>query len=361
MTVGAVIVAAGLSSRMKDFKPLMKIGDRTMIEMTINNYQALKVDEIVVVTGYRANDIKDVLSGKNISFIHNEDYEKTHMFDSICLGLKEMERSVDLVFITPSDSPFVQQFTLKKMLDLLIKKGYNLLQPSYYGKNGHPLLVRSDYISMLIKHDGTNGMQGLIAKMGKDFINVPFVDPGIILDADTKKDYERLLDYNEERRCPSLDLCRKIQDYFEVSDSVKVHSDKVAEVALNIYQILTNKGIKLDKKLILAASLLHDIAKGKAHHGEVGADWLLDMGFIEVSEIVREHMELKNFPSTITEKEVVYLADKLVIEDKLSAIEDRFSYKEELYKNNEGALSSVKRRKKEALFLHEIVFGRENY
>ena len=51
MSIGAVIVAAGMSTRMKDFKQLMKIGDLTMAERVIVNFRRAGVKDIVMVTG----------------------------------------------------------------------------------------------------------------------------------------------------------------------------------------------------------------------------------------------------------------------------------------------------------------------
>ena len=50
MRYGAVIVAAGMSRRMKDFKQLMKIGDMTFAERVITNFQRAGVQDIVIVT-----------------------------------------------------------------------------------------------------------------------------------------------------------------------------------------------------------------------------------------------------------------------------------------------------------------------
>ena len=59
---GALIVAAGMSSRMNDFKPLMKIGRYSMIENAVINYKNSGIDEIIIVTGFRENDIKEKLT-----------------------------------------------------------------------------------------------------------------------------------------------------------------------------------------------------------------------------------------------------------------------------------------------------------
>jgi CTP:molybdopterin cytidylyltransferase MocA len=53
MKTGAVIVAAGMSSRMHDFKPLLKIGSITIVQRIIATLQQAGVDLIVLVTGYR--------------------------------------------------------------------------------------------------------------------------------------------------------------------------------------------------------------------------------------------------------------------------------------------------------------------
>ncbi len=350
--IGAVIVAGGLSSRMNDFKPLLPIVNKSMIGTTINNFKSFGVDEIVVVTGYRSEDIQINLKEINVEFVKNENYHNTHMFDSVCLGLNKVKNKVDFIFISPADSPFVQQFTLNKMMEEMINLNYNLFQPSYEGINGHPLLLRKSSVNKILFHDGTNGLQGAIANMGTDYKNLSFVDPGIKLDADNASEYLKLLEYNEIKNCPTIEQCKKIQDYFSMTPAVKAHCKKVASVALNICDNLNKNGISLNKNKVVAASLLHDIAKGKDKHAEVGALWLKDMGYYEISDIVKEHMELKEISKIPNEKEVVYLADKLVKGEKLVSIKERFSFKEDIYKNDNNISKNIDKRKEQAKFLY---------
>ena len=353
--VKALIVAGGLSSRMKEFKPLLEIGNSTIIEMTINNFKQLGVNEIVVVTGFRGDEIENGLSKYNVEFVRNINYESTHMFDSVCIGLKEI-KDAGFVFISPADSPFVQQYTLNKMLEE-INNDINLVQPSFDGKNGHPLLLRMKSVDKILKHDGTNGLQGAIANMEDDFKNISFVDPGIILDADTPDDYFKLIEFNENSLCPSLSICRKIQNYFQMSNTVKAHSDKVLMIAMRISNQLNKRGIKLDNKIIIASCLLHDIAKGRPNHAGVGAEWLKDMGYTKISPIVKEHMELENISRIPKEKEVVYLADKMVDGNKIVTIEEKFSAKEKMYENNHEALKTVKYRKNQAMEIYNSIYS----
>lgn len=57
MKAGAVIVAAGMSTRMKQFKQMMKIGNFTMAERVVINFKRAGIQDIVMVTGYRSRPV----------------------------------------------------------------------------------------------------------------------------------------------------------------------------------------------------------------------------------------------------------------------------------------------------------------
>jgi HD superfamily phosphodiesterase len=142
-------------------------------------------------------------------------------------------------------------------------------------------------------------------------------------------------------------------------DDVKAHSDKVLMLAMSISSRLYKRGIKLNNNIIMASCLLHDIAKGRPRHAEIGAQWLKDMGYAEISHIVNEHMQLNDISKIPTEKELVYLADKMVIGDKTTTIEDKFSLKEKMFKNDYEALKAVKFRKKQAMEIYNSIINLE--
>ena len=52
MQTGALIVAAGKSSRMGDFKPMLQLGSISIAQRVINNFRQAGISKIVVVTGY---------------------------------------------------------------------------------------------------------------------------------------------------------------------------------------------------------------------------------------------------------------------------------------------------------------------
>ena len=80
MQTGALIVAAGKSSRMGDFKPMLQLGSISIAQRVINNFRQAGISKVVVVTGYHADVLECHLASNNVVFLRNENYANTHMF-----------------------------------------------------------------------------------------------------------------------------------------------------------------------------------------------------------------------------------------------------------------------------------------
>ena len=89
-----VILAAGMAKRLRpltDERPkcLLKVGERTLLQRTVDAMLAAGISELVVVTGYRANMIRDFLTetypSLNIHFIDNPDYAHNNNIFSLWL------------------------------------------------------------------------------------------------------------------------------------------------------------------------------------------------------------------------------------------------------------------------------------
>ena len=87
-----VILAAGMAKRLRPLtdecpKCLLKIGERTLLQRTVDAMLQAGITELVVVTGYRAEMIRDFLTTHYpdvpIHFIHNADYEHNNNIFSL--------------------------------------------------------------------------------------------------------------------------------------------------------------------------------------------------------------------------------------------------------------------------------------
>lgn len=188
MKLAAVITAAGLSSRMHEFKPMLMLGSDTMIGRLIKTFREAGVEEITVVSGYKSELLEKHLAGLGVKLCVNRDFATTKMFDSLCLGLKSLSRDADAVFVTPADIPLVKPETLK----LMAGQGPALVRPVWGGESGHPVLIPARLVPQILSYGGSGGLQGALNALGEPFLDLPVEDEGVTLDADTPEDFRAL-------------------------------------------------------------------------------------------------------------------------------------------------------------------------
>src|SRR5215472_7207567 len=104
--VAAILLAAGRSRRMGAFKPLLPFGETTVIESCLDSFRKSGVAEIVVVVGYRAEEIRRRVSGPSIRFAFNPDPD-SEMSQSIACGVQELRENSKCVLIGLVDHPGV--------------------------------------------------------------------------------------------------------------------------------------------------------------------------------------------------------------------------------------------------------------
>ena len=196
MRSGALIPAAGMSTRMGSFKPLLRIGSVTMAERLISVFRRSGVDEIIMVTGFQAERLECLLADRGVLFLRNHNYAHSDMFDSAKLGLAYLIERCDRILFTPVDVPLFSTETVASLLAVEAE----LACPVFNGQRGHPLLLSSRIAAQLIRDNGENGMRGAITRCGVDMTDVPVVDEGILYDADTPQDYEKLLELHSRQR-----------------------------------------------------------------------------------------------------------------------------------------------------------------
>lgn len=137
-------------------------------------------------------------------------------------------------------------------------------------------------------------------------------------------------------------------EQYGMLDNIKAHSIMVEKIASLIGQGLKDAGLRISLEKITAGALLHDIAKthclhrGGDHEAE-GREICLQNHLDEIADIVGEHVRLKDHDlnSPISEKEIVYYADKRVNDDKVVSLEERLSYLIRRYAKNKQHLTPL--------------------
>lgn len=116
LKAAGLIVAAGMSSRMGSFKPLLDLDGKPLICRTAESLLQGGAEQVAVVTGRNSAAVEQVLTAyDNVTLLHNADYETTAMFDSIKLGLQQL-RQYDAILFYPGDVPCIRSETVRLLL-----------------------------------------------------------------------------------------------------------------------------------------------------------------------------------------------------------------------------------------------------
>lgn len=129
-------------------------------------------------------------------------------------------------------------------------------------------------------------------------------------------------------KSPTKEDCERLLEEYGTPEHIKKHCRAVAKTAYQIAEALNEKGFELDLELITAAGMLHDIARTEDKHWEVGAEITKNLGYIDISEIIKVHMHYDAFSdiNNVTETDMVCLGDRLVKEDKYVGVDERIAY-----------------------------------
>lgn len=191
----AIVIAAGYSSRMGEFKPLLPIGELPAVTHVIRTLKEAGVRDIGVVTGHLRDRLSQVILSENVTEIYNPDYDKG-MFSSILAGIRYFANSgisLSGALLSPVDCPLVPTATIKEMLNVAAFEVHRFIVPCYRGKKGHPLWIPEEAFREIESHDGHMGLKGVTSKYESEIIRLETEDEGVIMDMDTPEAYEKLL------------------------------------------------------------------------------------------------------------------------------------------------------------------------
>jgi putative nucleotidyltransferase with HDIG domain len=141
---------------------------------------------------------------------------------------------------------------------------------------------------------------------------------------------------------PSVIDCFELMERYSMLPNIRAHSIMVQKIATLLAMRLREAGENLHIEVVTAGALMHDIGKSlclhsKEDHAAKGAEICLENHLEEIAGIVGEHIRLKEFQKTkpISEREVVYYADKRVNHDSIVSLNERLDYLLVQYGKNE--------------------------
>jgi len=349
MNIAAVILAAGSSSRMEDgFKPLMQLGNASLLAHAAGLFREAGIDAVTVVTGHRRREVEKEAACHGLDILYNADH-RLGMYSSVRIAAEHL-RDYDGFFLLPVDIPLVRPATVTAQLSAFT--GQAVVVPAFKGRGGHPPLIPSKLIPAILNSSGRRGLRGVLEN--QTLQQAAVWDRGILLDCDTARDFAAL-----QLRYARLHIGEPVEAAVLAGLAMPaagvLHGRAVARVAVVLAKELRRHGENIDLPLTHNAALLHDIAKGQPHHESRGAEMVGELGLSALAEPIGGHRDLlPPADGRLAEKELVCLADKLVRGDRRVSIDGRFHQKLQYYADDETICTAIRKRRARAFALQEM-------
>ena len=192
MNVGAVILAAGSSSRMGRPKQTLQFQGLSLLRRATLAALDATCRPVVVVTGAHAEQSRRELDQLDVREAYNPDWE-TGMGSSVRTGIERLVSSdaeVAAVVLLLCDQPHVDANVVSSLLAAHHTTGKPVIASAYGESFGVPALFSRTLFRELMELSGSSGAKEIIKRHASEAHFLPF--PGGEVDVDTLDDFSRL-------------------------------------------------------------------------------------------------------------------------------------------------------------------------
>lgn len=189
MRIGAVVLAAGLSTRFGKNKLMVCIQNRPMVGCALDALEAVPEPCVraAVVSDER---VADYVRSRGIRVIVNDDPGRGQAH-SVALAAEAM-RDMDAVLLMAADQPLIRPESVMRLVREFEAgaKGIACLRDNTH--MGNPAIFSSTYIRELMALEGDRGAGRLLRAHRNDLLVVPCTLDDELADADTPKALEQI-------------------------------------------------------------------------------------------------------------------------------------------------------------------------
>jgi molybdenum cofactor cytidylyltransferase len=190
--VAAVVLAAGMSTRMEGNKLLAQIEGEALVRRVVRSAEASRAQPIIVVTGHEHERVKTALAGIDCRIVHNSNFREG-LSTSLQTGIRAVGEC-DGAIILLGDMPVISSSLIDKMISALDpENACAICVATFCGRRGNPVLFDRRFFPELQAMSGDVGARDVVAKYRELVCEVEAGNEGPLIDLDTSQDLERFL------------------------------------------------------------------------------------------------------------------------------------------------------------------------
>jgi molybdenum cofactor cytidylyltransferase len=189
--IGAVVLAAGRSTRMGMPKMALPWDDTTVIGQVVRTLLSASIREILVVTGGAQDEVRDALQGLPVDEVYNPHYQKGEMLSSLQVGLSSLGNHLEATLVVLGDQPQIQLHVVKALVQVYASDHPSLVVPSYQMRRGHPWLVDRSLWPFVLALKYPDTLRDFLNEHQSSISYVSVDSPTILQDLDTPGDYQK--------------------------------------------------------------------------------------------------------------------------------------------------------------------------
>ena len=187
--IGAVILAAGMSTRMGESKLSLMLDGKPIVEHVINKVEVSEVDEIVVVFSKYSKAVKAIAQKHGLRTLENHKTEQG-LSTSVKCGLSQLLGTEAVMFLL-GDQPFIETKDINLLIEHYKSNRGKIVVPINYNGRGNPVIFPEKYYNEILTLEGDKGARLLLEKYADEVIFVEIEESKIQFDIDTSDDFEK--------------------------------------------------------------------------------------------------------------------------------------------------------------------------
>lgn len=191
MIVG-VILAAGRAARMGKPKQLLLLDGRPLVWHVAATACRSELDQVMVVSGAYAAEVREALAGLPLEIVHNPSWEDGQSGSLAAAVLAAAPAAKAMVFML-ADQPLVDEVLINRLVDAYRSSGAGIVAPYWQNRRGNPVLFDLGmWRQALLELNGDAGARSIIDKNMAAVHRVELEAGEAFLDVDTPADYEQV-------------------------------------------------------------------------------------------------------------------------------------------------------------------------